>query len=481
MKRLGIPIAAVAAVVLWAGVAQATPTAAPTPRAVAFGESNVDAPVVLQQLVIQNTGDTPLTFGSIQLVGADAASFQVGSNSCLASLDAGMSCALEVGFRPMASGLQQATLSIGSDDPASPLDVPLAGTGTNPLASVSPADVDFGELEVGTTSPQRTVTVTNAGTGSLILGGVWLQDDDGNFQIVGGDCPGRTLQGNESCAVELVFAPYRLGILTGTLIVDSNAGGSNVPLTGASSAAGTAVLSLSPNPIDFGSVTPGSSRQLQVHVANVGDGTLVFGNVEPILTGDFDQFDFLAATCESLLVAGGSCTATFVFHPTSNGPKAAGFGVPSNAANSPTTLELRGYGGTPSAPSQNAPASPGTAAPPTPPTSSSPAAPAESRLSVRWHRASMVVVLKARRKGVTATYEVSGSADIRISLRNRAGKTVWSTTTSAGRAGSYRLGISRQLLRTLHGRYRLVIDATRDDQNATSAMSLRISSKPVSR
>lgn len=480
MKRIGIPIAAVAAVVLWAGVAQATPTAVPTPSALAFGDANLGSPVVLQQLSIQNTGDTPLSFGSVQLMGADAASFQLGSNGCPASLDAGMSCALDVGFRPTASGLQQATLSIESDDPASPLNVPLAGTGTNPLASVSPADADFGELEVGTTSPQQTVTVTNAGTGSLILGGVWLQDD-GNFQIVGGDCPGRTLQGNDSCAVELVFAPYRLGILTGTLIIDSNAGGSNVPLTGASSAAGTAVLSLSPNPIDFGSVNPGSTRQLQVHVANIGDGTLVFGNVEPILTGDIDQFDFLAATCGNLLMAGESCTATFVFHPTSNGAKSAGFGVPSNAANSPTTLELRGYGGARSVPSQNAPANPGTPVPPTPTTSSSPAAPAESRLSVRWHQASMVVVLKARRKGVTATYEVSGPADIRISLRNRSGKTIWSITTSPGRAGSYRIGISRQLLRSLPGRYRLVIDATRDDQHATSAMSLRITSKPVSR
>ncbi len=438
-------------------------------------------PVVFQKLVIQNTGDTSLAFGSRQLVGPGIAAFQLGFNSCPGFLGPGSVCAMDVGFRPPVTGPQQATLRIDSDDPATPLDIPLSGTGTNAHAAVSPASIDFGELEVGTTSPKQTVTVENDGTGSLSLGGVWIQDDDGDFQIVRDGCAGRTLGAGETCALDLVFAPDQLGVRTATLSIDSNRGSSSVQLNGVSSASGNAYLSLAPNPLDFGSVTPGSSKQLQVHVSNTGDGTLVFefDDTEPILTGDIDEFDFIeAGTCGNLLRAGASCTATFVFRPTSNGSKSASFGVPTNATNSPTTLELRGYGGTPPPPSSNpapSPASPSTAAAnegTSPPFSPAPAT--AVRLSVRWQQASQVVVLRARSRGLTATYEVNDSADIRISLRNRAGKTLWSITNSVSRAGAYEITVSRRLLRPLHGRYSLVVTATHDDQHAKASMKLRI-------
>jgi hypothetical protein len=430
---------------------------------------------VFQTVSIQNTGDTPLSFGAVQLIGTDAGSFQLGFNGCPASLDAGMSCSMDVGFRPAAAGALQATLRIESDDPASPLDVPLSGTGTTPQLSVTPTSVDFGELEVGTASPERTVTVSNGGTGSLFVGSIWMQGSDGDFQVVGSDCPGRTLRADETCTVGIVFAPRRLGARTATLMVDSDAGSRSVPLTGRSSADGTAVLTLAPNPADFGSVAPGSSRQLRIHVTNSGDGTLVFGNGEPVLTGDIDQFGFVEATCGDLLAPGASCTATFFFNPTSNGPKSAAFGVQSNAANSPTTLEVRGYGGTPPAP-QHPPIVAVSVPPVAAPTPT--AASAEVPLDVRWQQPSMVVVLKKKaRKNVTATYEISGPADLRISLRARSGKTIWSITTSAGRAGTYQVTVSRQLLRTLHGRYRLVLEATHDAEQASATMRIRIRHK----
>src|SRR4029077_2330047 len=64
-------------------------------------------------------------------------------------------------FDPSASGSRTATMTIASNDPATPnKTVSLSGTGTNAVISVT--DVAFGTVSDGTTSTQN-ISITNTG------------------------------------------------------------------------------------------------------------------------------------------------------------------------------------------------------------------------------------------------------------------------------------------------------------------------------
>jgi hypothetical protein len=82
-----------------------------------------------QSQTITNTGTAPLEITGLTFTGSDPQDFFVTSNGCLGAIAPAASCAITVAFAPQASGTRTATLSIVSDDPASPASVTLSGTG----------------------------------------------------------------------------------------------------------------------------------------------------------------------------------------------------------------------------------------------------------------------------------------------------------------------------------------------------------------
>jgi hypothetical protein len=107
-----------------------TPQATVTPVSYNFGSVNVGATTPATTISVSNPGTAPLTITSINLTGANAASFTIASNSCGATLAAGASCAVNVTFSPTAGGGLSVALnvvdSIGTQTST------LAGTGTVP-------------------------------------------------------------------------------------------------------------------------------------------------------------------------------------------------------------------------------------------------------------------------------------------------------------------------------------------------------------
>jgi len=97
-----------------------------------------------------------------------------------------------------------------------------------------------------------------------------------------------------------------------------------------------ATLSLSErNQLDFGDAGPGTIRELEFSVANLGNGTL---NSSLRFTGT-DAASFSATNNCSSVAFGESCTETLSFSPvTSVGPLTAQLEVTSNDPNTPSTL-----------------------------------------------------------------------------------------------------------------------------------------------
>lgn len=93
----------------------------------------------------------------------------------------------------------------------------------NPLATLSPASVNFSTQKEGTTSAPTTVTLTNTGNTPLTLGTLSIS---GNFAIVPADttcADGGTVQPSASCVIGVDFTPTAKVQRTGTLKITDNA------------------------------------------------------------------------------------------------------------------------------------------------------------------------------------------------------------------------------------------------------------------
>lgn len=103
------------------------------------GSTNVGASVT-QRYTVTNSGTMNLVITSMNVSGPDAGLFSQ-TNDCSTLLPSG-TCNIDVTFLPDSAGPKNATLSISSDDPDTPvMDVALTGTGVSTLiVAVEPAD-----------------------------------------------------------------------------------------------------------------------------------------------------------------------------------------------------------------------------------------------------------------------------------------------------------------------------------------------------
>ncbi len=248
-----------------------------------------------------------------------------------------------------------------------------AGTGAQqalaaspPVASPSPASVDFGSVQLPLSSDPVAVTLTNTGARSLTLSRFGIASSSVNaadFVVVaGGTCAtSAPLAGGESCMVLVRFRPKDTGSRNGLLSFwdNSAAGRTNVPLTGTGLPAADATLS--PDSVDFGSVQLGTSSDLvTVTLSSSGAGTLSFWRFG-IATSSANAADFAVVpggTCDvaSPLPAGATCTVDLRFRPTAAGARSGLLSFWDNTFGGRHDVALAGTG-TAAAESSVAPAS----------------------------------------------------------------------------------------------------------------------------
>jgi len=120
------------------------PNIAVSPLSYDFGVVSAGT-VPVQTFTITNSGLGNLIVGVLSLTGVDAAKFSVVADACSSSTVAPTaSCSFGVAFHPTYAGLRTAELIIPSNDPGTPLSVPVSGTEV--LCAVTFADVPGGYL-----------------------------------------------------------------------------------------------------------------------------------------------------------------------------------------------------------------------------------------------------------------------------------------------------------------------------------------------
>jgi uncharacterized protein (TIGR03437 family) len=218
------------------------PSAAP---AIAVSPASLDfASVTTGQtkdltLTVRNNGNATLTVTSAT---TSSTLFLVTAPVLPFSVPAGGTQAITIRFAPVAVGAQSATLTIASDDPASPrITVSLAGSGSStqppqgPQISAEPAFLDFGSIPVGQ-KKDLSFNIRNTGSSTLTINALNLAA--GAFTLTAPATP-FTIAAGAQQNIPVRYAPTQAGGETTALLILSNDPSSPVilvRLTGATSA-----------------------------------------------------------------------------------------------------------------------------------------------------------------------------------------------------------------------------------------------------
>ncbi|MBM9508923.1 choice-of-anchor D domain-containing protein [Actinacidiphila acididurans] len=189
-----------------------------SPTALDFGSAATGTTSAARTVTVTNPTTAAQSVSSIATSGDYAQ-----TNNCGTSIAANSSCAVNVTFKPTATGTRTGTLTINAGGVTNTVSLTGTGTAPGPVLNANPGGLSFGGTIVGSTAGAQTVTVSNSGTTAATVSGVTVSGDFAQTN----NCS--TLAVGASCAVTVTFKPTAGGARTGTLTVTSNA--NNSPLT----------------------------------------------------------------------------------------------------------------------------------------------------------------------------------------------------------------------------------------------------------
>ncbi|MBL8936398.1 MAG: choice-of-anchor D domain-containing protein [Archangium sp.] len=317
-------------------------TVSPNPHP--FGNVGLGSSSMPQTFTIRNTGGSTSAIPAISLSGNDATMFSLSNNLCTTALTPNGTCTVDVTFTPGTTGMKAATLqastSVGTGGSAT-----LTGVGLNPPAlSANPSPGNFANTIVGAANTLD-IVITNTGgvTTSALTTSVTGTNATEFTRSVDG-CVGQSVTASGTCTITIRFSPGAPGTRTAVL----NVGGTGVtPVSVNLSGLGQAqaLLQLSTNLVDFGSVVNGAASTATINVTNRGDvpsGTPSFGMMPP------GVFSVVSNTCGSAIGAGVTCVVTLSFAPAAAGSQSATFSASATPGGAPTAT-VQGTGIAPGA------------------------------------------------------------------------------------------------------------------------------------
>ncbi len=312
------------------------------PSPLIFGDQLVGTMSAAQKVTLANNGTAALNVTSIALTGTNASAFSQ-TNTCGATVAAGSSCSITAIFAPTTVGSFSGSINVSDNVTGSPQSVALSGTGTAPQAALAPSLLSFNNQTTGTTSAVQNVTLSNAGTAALSITSIVLSGGTAASFSQTNNC-GASLAASASCTIAVTFAPTALGAASTTLAVtDSVAGPQTLAISGTGVVPAAPVAVLTPSSLSFATTNVGSTAATQtLTLSNTGNAPMLLSGVS-IAGANASSFSE-TNNCGSSVSAGGSCTITVSFTPSTAGPLSGMLSVADNATTSPQSASLAGTG-----------------------------------------------------------------------------------------------------------------------------------------
>lgn len=330
---------------------------------------------------IQNTGNLPLTIGSITFSGTNTADFTViGLPS--SSVAAGSSTTFIVRFFPSTSGIKTATISIDNNDSnENPYNFSIQGTGLDMgvaqeieiegNATVIPDNgvltstdnwTILGDTFVGTPIT-KTYTIKNTGTNTLTIGAISFSGTNASeFTIT--SSPSASITGGNSTTFTIRFLPTAAGIRNASISIannDATENPYNFAIQGNSfTYVSTPEIDVQGNNIsiangdstpsindwtDFGSTQILTNPQIKVFtIRNYGGSNLNLSGTPLVSISGSTDFVVTADPTSTVTSMGGT-TFSIQFNPSSLGLKTATLTIANDDPNeAPYTFDIQGTG-----------------------------------------------------------------------------------------------------------------------------------------
>jgi HYDIN/CFA65/VesB-like, Ig-like domain/Cep192 domain 4/Transmembrane protein 131-like N-terminal len=220
------------------------PAISVVPASVSFTSDTVGV-TNSQTVTISNPGTANLTISQAALVGSG---FTYSGLALPLTIVPGASSPFTVSFTPMSASTFSASLTLSNNAPTSSMAVPLSGTGTAPVLTLSssPTSLTFPSTTTGSSSAAQVVTLTNTGNSAVSISQV---TPSSNFTVSGVSLP-LSLAANQTTSFNVLFAPTTTGSLSGTVTVTSTASNSptTIKLSGSGASAAVPAVNLSWTP-----------------------------------------------------------------------------------------------------------------------------------------------------------------------------------------------------------------------------------------
>jgi hypothetical protein len=210
----------------------------------------------------------------------------------------------------------------------------------------------FGDQAVGTTATLSAV-LTNCGDASFTLTDVSVHAATSpQFHVASTCSTGRTLAAGASCTIDVTFAPTQPGQVSGGLwLYNTTSTGSQLVTfygRGIDASAGSAMLEVTPAPLDFGAQPVGAIAPVRLlTLRNVGTASLHFTAL--VLNGPAAyDYDFSGNCAVGMsLNPGRSCQLAFTFTPAALGTRPAQLNIDAPELARLATVAVRGTGAAP--------------------------------------------------------------------------------------------------------------------------------------
>ncbi len=231
------------------------PSIALTPENLDFGLVNVSESSATQTFSMTNTGDALLTVSGVNLLGVDAAHYDLIAESSYL-IGPGESRGVSVQFSPTSTGDKQAQVSILSNaGGAGIVSVGLIGTAVLPQTpglEATPTALDFGSIQTGIASTELFVRLDSTGTGSVEVTSLAVEGPDAATFSIAGTAP-QSLPVGSSTTVSVLFTPQDARAHSATLRIGSTDpdGDLLVSLTGQGISAPNAAFRINVGGSDF--------------------------------------------------------------------------------------------------------------------------------------------------------------------------------------------------------------------------------------